>query len=343
MLIGHQKQWQFLKKSFKLRRIPHGFLFQGQEGLGKKTFALEFIKLVNCRNNEISARPCQKCLSCQQIEKRTHPDFILVEPLKKDSNPPTTLPRQTRAPTIQISQIRDLGLRLSAKPYSASFKSTIIDQAHSMSPEAQSCFLKTLEEPKGKTILILITEYPERLLPTILSRVQKIKFYPVKKVEIRDYLISQGLSDKAAEELSLLSFGKPGRTLEFLLMPAKLENQKQKISDLIRICNSPLAFRFQYLKGLLLESKNLKEALEIWLRYFRNALIATINNQSFDGLRIDPERSRTGQQSTINQLGYSLSKLKNILQLIQNTIFYISATNVNPRLALEMLMLELSE
>ncbi len=312
MLVGHQKQWQFLKKSFKLRRIPHGFLFQGQEKLGKKTFALELIKLVNCQNNEISARPCQKCSSCQQIEKRTHPDFILVEPLKKE---------------IQISQIRDLGLRLSAKPYSASFKSAIIDQAHSMSPEAQSCFLKTLEEPKGKTILILITEYPERLLPTILSRVQKIKFYPVKEVEIRDYLISQGLSDKAAEELSLLSFGKPGRTLEFLLMPAKLENQKQKISDLIRICNSPLAFRFQYLKCLLLESKNLKEALEIWLRYFRSALIATINNQ----------------QSTINQSGYSLSKLKNILQLIQNTIFYISTTNVNPKLALEMLMLELSE
>ena len=310
MLMGHQKQWQFLKKSFKLGRIPHGLLFQGQEKLGKKTFALEFIKLVNCQNNEISARPCQKCISCQEIEKRIHPDFILVEPLKKE---------------IQISQIRDLGLRLASKPYLASFKSIIIDQAHLMSPEAQSCFLKTLEEPKGKTLLILITEYPKSLLPTILSRVQKIKFYPVKKTDIKNYLISQGLSEKKAEELSLLSFGKPGRALDLLQKPAKLDNQKQKISDLIEICNSPLVFRFQYLKDLLLESKNLKEILEIWLRYFRNALITTINNQ----------------QPTTNQSRYSLLKLKNILERIQNTIFYISTTNVNPRLALEMLVLEL--
>lgn len=305
MLLGHQKQWQFLKKSFRLGRIPHALLFQGQEKLGKKTFALELIKLVNCQNNEISARPCQKCLSCRAIERRTHPDFILVEPLKKE---------------IQISQIRDLGLRLASKPYLASFKSAIIDQAHLMTREAQSCFLKTLEEPKGKTLLILITQFPERLLPTILSRVQKIKFCPVKKFKIKDYLISQGLPEKAAERLSLLSFGKPGRTLEFLLKPAKLENQKQKISDLIKICNSPLVFRFRYLKDLSLESKNLKEILEIWLRYFRKKLLEVTNNR---------------------QSGYSLSKLKKILQLIQNTIFYISTTNVNLKLALEILMLEL--
>ena len=331
MLIGHQKQWQFLKKSFKLGRIPHGLLFQGQGKLGKKTFALEFIKLVNCQNNDFSARPCQKCISCQEIEKRIHPDFILVEPLRKDYNPPTTSshpsPRSGRAPTIQISQIRDLSLRLASKPFLAYFKSAIIDQAHLMSPEAQSCFLKTLEEPKGKTLLILITEYPERLLPTILSRVQKIKFCPVKKADIKNYLISQGLSENKAEELSLLSFGKPGRALDFLLMPAKLENQKQKISDLIKICNSPLVFRFQYLKDLSLESKNLKEILEIWLRYFRKKLLEATSNQ---------QPAISNQQPR-----YSLLKLKKILQLIQDTIFYISTTNINPKLALEMLILEL--
>ena len=315
-LIGHKKQWQFLKKSFELGKIPHGLLFQGEEKLGKRTFALEFIKLVNCQNNEITARPCQKCLSCQEIEKGTHPDFILIEPPKKG---------------IQIFQIRDLSLKLASKPSLASFKSAIINQAHLMTREAQSCFLKTLEEPKGKTILILITEYPERLLPTILSRVQRIKFYPVKKAEIKNYLISRGFSERKAEELTAISLGKPGWPIE-CLDPTKLRDWEQKISDLIKICSSPFAFRFQYLKDLSLESSNLRETLEIWLTYFRKALISTINNQP---------ASPAGGPSTINQSKYSLLRLKKILERIEDTIFYISTTNVNPRLALEVLFLEL--
>jgi len=105
----------------------------------------------------------------------------------------------------------------------------------------------------------------------------------------------------------------------------RLEDRKEKISDLVRICNSPLSFRFQFLKGLSLEPSNLKETLEVWLTYFRSALIATINHQPL----------------TVNRSRYPLSKLKKILQLIEDTIFYISTTNVNPRLALETLILEL--
>ena len=312
MIVGHKKQWEFLKRAFRLKRVPHGLLFYGQEKLGKRTLALEFIKLINCQNENFSLRPCHKCVSCKEIEKTTHPDFTLIEPIKKQ---------------IQISQIRDLSLRLASKPSLGFFKSGIIDQAHLMSHEAQSCFLKTLEEPKGKTILILITEYLQRLLPTILSRVQKIKFYPVKKEVIEDYLISQGLSRKKAQEISAVSFGKPGRAIDFFLTPSKLEDQNKKIAELVKICDSPLFFRFQYIKDLSLEFDDLKEMLEIWLTYFRRKLLKT-----------------TGiQQSVTNdsRLRYSLPKLKTIVQLIQDTIFYISTTNVNPRLALEILMLEL--
>lgn len=335
MLIGHNKQWQFLTKSFELGRIPHSLLFQGQKKVGKRNFALEFIKFINCQDEKISGVPCQKCLSCREMEKicsphrGTHPDFILVEPLKKE---------------IQISQIRDLSLRLASKPFLASFKSAIIDKAHLMSPEAQGCFLKTLEEPKGKVLLILITEYPKRLLPTILSRVQRIKFYPVKKADIKSYLISQGLSENKAKELSDISFGKPGRAIEFLLTPAKLDYQKQKIADLIKICDSSLAFRFQYLKDLSLEVNDLKEVLEVWLRYFRKKLLEATNDQPASSTRSTRVLARrVGGQPVISkqQPGYSLSKLKEIVQLIQDTFFYISTTNVNPKLALEVLFLEL--
>ena len=75
MLVGHKKQWNFLKKAFELQRLPHGLLFQGQEKLGKRTLALEFIKLINCQTDDPSLWPCQKCVSCREIRKRERPEI----------------------------------------------------------------------------------------------------------------------------------------------------------------------------------------------------------------------------------------------------------------------------
>jgi len=289
MLIGHQRQWQFLKQAAESDKISHAYLFSGQEKLGKKTMAIEWIS----------------CLFGENLQGKLHPDFILIEPQNKE---------------IQIDQIRDLIWKLSLKPYSAPLKTAVIDQAHLMNEEAQNCFLKTLEEPKGKTLLILITEYPEMLFPTILSRVQRIKFYPVKKIEIDNYLKNQKISKEEAEKIAELSLGRPGVAIDFVLQPKKLESWQQKTKELIKISNADLASRFQYAKDLSGELQGLKETLDIWLSYFRNVLIEEINSQSKK---------------------YSLDKLKNILKLIQKTNFLISTTNINPRLALEILMLEL--
>lgn len=313
MLVGHQKQWQFLKKSAENEKIPHALLFSGEAQLGKKTLALEFIKLLDCEIPEITKRPCQICRSCQDIQKKQHPDLIWIEPLEKE---------------IQISQIRELIWKLSLRPYSAPFKAAVIDRAHFMNQEAQSAFLKTLEEPKGNAILILVTETPELILPTILSRVQKIKFYPVSSAEIENYLKTQKISNPKIKEIARLSMGRPGKAIDFISDPKKLEIRAQKITYLIKILNSPLAFRFQSAKDLSRE-KNLREILNIWLSYFREVLLSRFGQGSV-------EMTKTGN---FNQ--YSLLKLKNILKLLQSTNFLISTTNINPRLALEILMLEL--
>src|SRR4030042_3169271 len=168
MLIGHQKQWQYLKKLAESDKLAHAYLFCGQEKLGKKTIAVEFVKW----------------LFKDDVIKRQHPDFIFIEPVKKE---------------IQISQIRECIWRLSLKPSVAPFKIAIIDEAHCLNQEAQSSLLKTLEEPKGQTILFLITEYPEGLFSTIVSRCQTLKFYPVKKEEIENYLRSQKISENLIE------------------------------------------------------------------------------------------------------------------------------------------------
>ena len=140
----YQKQWNFLKRAVELGKIPQALLFSGASA-EKKNIALEFIQLVNG----------------QEI-KGGHPDLHIIDP------------EETRE--IKISQIRELHSKLSLKAYSARFKSAIINQAHTLNWDAQSAFLKLLEEPKGDTLFILITEYPEQLLPTILSRLERLRF-----------------------------------------------------------------------------------------------------------------------------------------------------------------------
>jgi DNA polymerase-3 subunit delta' len=282
-IIGHQKIWQLLIKSIELDKLSHAYLFTGQEKLGKKTIALELIKFINGSTD----------------------DLIFIK--SEDDR------------VIQISQIRELSRKLSLKSYSNFFKTAIIDNAHLMTPEAQSALLKTLEEPRGKTLLILITEFPEILFPTILSRIQKIKFFSVKKEEIKEYLIKyKGIKEREAKEISQLSNGKPGVAMNFILDPDKLKNQKKITEDLITISEADLSFRFQYVKDLSLKN-NLKEVLENWLRYFRKELILKINSKtSFE----------------------EINKFKRIIEQIQNTNFLISTTNVNIRLALEVLMLK---
>jgi len=189
-----------------------------------------------------------------------------------------------------------------------------------MNSEAQSCILKTLEEPSGKAILILITEYPELLFSTILSRVQKIRFSPVPISEIEDYLKKQRIPQEETNKIAFLSFGRPGLATDFLLNPQKLEYQNQKVKEMVQIRQSDLIFRFQYIKDAVSKKYNVKELLDIWLRYFREILFRTLKN---------------------DQTGYSLDRVKSIINTIQNINFLISTTNVNQRLALEQLMLEI--
>lgn len=295
-LIGHKNQWRFLKGMVEIGRIPHAFLFSGQEQLGKKTLAVEFAKLL-IKDNKY--------------------DFILVEP-------------ESSSQEIQISQIRELIWKLSLRPYSALFKVAVIDKAHQMNREAQNCFLKTLEEPKGKSLLILITQHPELLASTILSRVQKLKFFPVEKKEIKNYLIRQGISQNKAEYLSSLSSGRPGLALNFLADEQKIKDQEKLISDISKISNSDFRFRFQYAKNLSEGEHNIKEILDIWLNYFRKELISKLHQVKSHSIesRTDPARQE-------------FKRVKKIISLIQLTDYLVSTTNINPKLALEILLMEL--
>ena len=135
--------------------MSHSYLFAGPEGIGKKMFAYDMFRMVN------------------QREPEGDPDFKLLTPrLEKDET------------KIYIEDIRDLKSYLSLKPYFGPYKFVIINDADRLVPEAANAFLKMLEEPSPFTIIILVSSKPKFILPTVLSRCEKVQFLPSHEKEI---------------------------------------------------------------------------------------------------------------------------------------------------------------
>ncbi len=320
MILGHQSQWEFLQRIARADRIPQALLFAGSCHLGKKKVALEFIKLLNCSqiSRQDFERPCQKCFSCQSINKERYPDLSMVLPQKK---------------MIQISQIRDLQSTLNLGAQISSIKSVIIDSAETMNIAAQNCLLKTLEEPKGKTLLILISSQPAMLAPTIISRTQLLKFYPLRPSEIEEYFKGK-VSQDSLKKLVWLAEGLPGKAMEFFKNPEKLEIELGRYQFWQKILDSSLGQRFYYLNQLFSKKQefpqNLGAFLEILLRHLRRLLLEKL------GVK---KNQLTSFQRTSRD--YSLLNLEKMIKAVQDLSSAIFQTNINPKLALENLILYL--
>lgn len=278
MLLGHRKQIQHLKKIIESGRVSHAYLFAGQGRLGKKKVALEFISWI------FGEFPL------------FHPDFFIIEPISSQ---------------IQIDQIRELNWKISLKPIKAKIKAAIIDQAHLMTKEAQNCFLKTLEEPKGNTLIILISEYPNLILPTLVSRCQMIKFFPVKNEEIENYLKEKGIEEKERKKILELALGKPGIAISLVEDRKKLKEFEKIEKDLEKIPQMSIADRFRYGKEIL-SKFNLPDILQLWISSLRKTFLHQPN------LRI-----------------------VEFMEEIQRIYFLISTTNLDQGLALENLLLKI--
>lgn len=290
--IGHKKQRKMLKEMAESDKIPHNLLFVGPESIGKKKVAKEFIKLVNCENKNA----CGECASCKQMKAGNHPDFLLVEEEKE----------------IKIDQIRDVQKKLSLTGRTKdSFKAVIIDRAHRLNSQAQAALLKTLEEPKGNALIILVTEHPNLLLDTILSRSWKMKFSPVKSDVIVKELIRRGADKKKAKEISDLSFSKPGLAIKLFEDEKFKKKWLQKKKDLETLKNSNYGKRFDYVKKLTKDRQKTEETLKIWLSILRKELL--------EGERGDVK----------------------VLEEIEEILFLISKTNVNLKLSMERVIINL--
>ncbi|MDO8529929.1 MAG: hypothetical protein Q7S10_00745 [bacterium] len=271
---AYKKHWEFLESKFEHGNLGHAYLFSGADEANKNIFAKELVKLVNGN----------VATSDAAIEKEQFPDLLAV----RSMNSKSSIENEKDMMEISVEQIRDVQNFLSYKSYYGGYKAVIIHNAERMTPEAQNCFLKNLEEPKGRTLIILISSKAQTLLPTIFSRCQEIKF------------ISAYNNAFSAKETTALQ-------------------------NLLSVVNADLAEKFMFAKKADLTGDNFNNILESLQKYFRNVLLAKLGLIS----------------GTQYQSNYTIEKLKNIIRQIETIHFQASTSNASPKLALEVLLLEI--
>lgn len=311
-IVGHQNIIKFLDQSIKQNKLVHAYLFYGPENVGKETVATDFIiKLFINRLTDSSQREIIK----SQITKRAHPDIYWLE-------------REENKKNINIEQIRELQNFLNLRPFSDLYKVAIINRAEEMSQAAANSFLKILEEPPEKSIIILLASNLRLIPPTIISRCQLIKFNPVPLKEIRKFLATTyKLSSTQFEILTQLSFGRPGLIINFLNEPGQINEYQSHLINFLEILNGNLKdkidFTNQYLENI---------PFLIWQIVLRDFLMIKNNLQPINNNLIERIRSVADC--------WSEQKIYQVLKIISRTKKLIEL-NVNKKLALENLMINL--
>ncbi len=205
---GQEQATGLLKRSVGEGRIAHAYLFHGPDGVGKELAAKNFAKLLNCRSPK-NGDACDFCGECLLAEKNGHPDVLWLRPSGK-----TRIIYIGNPDSPKSGSVRDFQRRVALKPFQGKWKVGIFVDADCMEEAAQNAILKTLEEPPGHTVIILITARPESLLPTILSRCRAVRFGPMREEELGELLRGEyGLNHDDAKALSRLTEGRMGEAV----------------------------------------------------------------------------------------------------------------------------------
>lgn len=204
-LVPH---WQRLNAYINTERVPQALLMAGRQGIGKLALAETFAQRLLCRNPGEYA--CGQCVSCHLWAAQTHPDFLRITP-------------EEAGKAIPIDAIRGLIATLALKPQYSGRRVVLLAPAHQMNTAAANSLLKTLEEPDAHTSLLLLTDAPEALPATILSRCQRMDIALPKRADALAWLqprVPQGHAD------ALLTLAR-GAPLQAVTMAGSLDKRRE--------------------------------------------------------------------------------------------------------------------
>jgi DNA polymerase-3 subunit delta' len=214
-IVGNERAKEVLRRMLRQGRVPGALLFAGEEGLGKKLFAVELARALNCRSRE-GVEACGACPACARIGKFDLPPADDKEEHKKvrwsEHRDVGMIVPYNR--NILVDAVRELERECNFRPAEGAARVFLIEDADSLNEAASNALLKTLEEAPPTTHLILITSRPAALLPTIRSRCQAVRFAPLSADELEKFLVkSRKRAGGEARLAAQLAGGRLGRAL----------------------------------------------------------------------------------------------------------------------------------
>ena len=214
-LTGNTRVKDALKRMINSDRLPGAMLFAGEEGVGKKRFALEVARALNCRAPR-DGEACGVCPSCVRIAKLNYPEREDADEWTQiiwTDHPDVGLVVAPKR-VLRVEQMRQIEKEANFRPFEGKARVFLVDEADKLNDASANALLKVLEEPPRTSHLILITARPAMLLPTILSRCQMIRFAPLTPEEIEGHLLKNKQADnKTAKLRARASGGSIGRAL----------------------------------------------------------------------------------------------------------------------------------
>jgi DNA polymerase III subunit delta' len=298
-VIGHDRVIAILERMLKHESLPHAFLFLGSEGVGRTTIAEKlFLKLFP-----------------ETGSLQTASDYLSLE---IEENIKTGKLKTL----ISVEQIRAFTTRISRSAMHGGWKVGFIEQADRLSAGATNALLKTLEEPQGKTLMILRAPDIESVLPTIASRCQILRFAPVSFNDVVQGLVKMGYSREDVEPFAKQSLGRPGVALKLLKDSAFRAIQETGTASITQAFSSEIPVRLKLATELVPKSETDKQALlTSLLDRSEEVLREALYNKIYS--------SRSGL--SLNQTVNALERLVDVRASVQH--------NINPHLALEHLFL----
>lgn len=332
-ILGHSRETSILKSAIGSGKVAHSYLFAGPDGIGKSLAAREFARALNCEVPTVDGDSCGTCASCLQAFEGNHPSILNVWPTDKVKEGVYENVLEGGG-LIRVHQVRDIQEFLRFR-IDRGKKAVIVNCADRFMAQAANAFLKTLEEPPPDSVIVLVTAKPSDLLPTILSRCQRISFRPLSTEAVGEYISKvRSIPPDQAAFIARLSAGSIGAALAHAGEGA-FDKRKEVVTRLMELTPADVDKALKLAEELS-KRDDLEDVLEFLKSWYRDRLVYM---EGLDGLIVNSDLSELLAAASKEDAG----RLVESFEQIERTRFEVTPPRYgNRQLAMEVLLMRLA-